>query len=134
MSWEEEAEHWEGPFVTDSGGYFHYKDNAPDLSDRLPVTGDLPDGVKSMTQWGQTMVTFGKTYQGLSYAEVIRNTKSTYWKFMVNSKQFGPASRDFAAYIMARGLLSGKDSEAPVQGPVIPGTTIPRTFKPSPST
>ena len=102
----------------------------PSSSDKptpLPTTEGLPPGVANVTQWGKTLVAFGR-YKGLkSYDEMYEATDSEiagYRAYCHSHYQSGsPGLRDLVEYFRARGDGSmGSQS-------IIPGSKITRTYK-----
>ena len=93
----------------------------------LPGTEGLPPGVADVTQWGKTLVAFGR-YKGIkSYSEMYEATDSEisgYRAYCHSHYQSGsPGLRDLVEYFRARG-----DGSVASQS-VIPGSKITRTYK-----
>lgn len=91
-----------------------------------PPSGDslsLPEGITSLTDWGEYKVAFGKFKHIKTYHEILTGTSEemvSYRKFVFSHRQSGPpALRDLADYLDAA-------KTTVVQGPVIPGSNLVR--------
>ena len=90
---------------------------------------DLPQGIDSLEMWGKTMISFGQYKGKYSYIEVA--TDKSLWDYRkwvrshINQRTSKGAPLDFSRYLKAYDARHG----ATKQVPLIPGTSIARTFK-----
>ena len=90
---------------------------------------DLPQGIDSLEMWGKTMMSFGQYKGKYSYIEVA--TDKSLWDYRkwvrshINQRTSKGAPLDFASYLRAYDARHGPTKQLPV----IPGTSIARTFK-----
>ena len=90
---------------------------------------DLPQGIDSLEMWGKTMISFGQYKGKYSYIEVA--TDKSLWDYRkwvrshINQRTSKGAPLDFSRYLKAYDARRG----ATKQVPLIPGTSIARTFK-----
>lgn len=89
---------------------------------------ELPSGVESLAQWGQTLVSFGKYKGMLSYHELMTSNSEgmeSYRQFLYSHAKSGSAGlKDVVNYMRAHGGASN-------DMPKIPGSQMPRTYKKS---
>ena len=110
-----------GPEAT-GGGPGNESGHRPGEPDSVPA--DLPPGVESVKQWGQTLITFGRKHKGESYDEVVSNQKNEQYIAWVCNHAKGGALRDFLDYIEHVQPQGQRGSRH-----FIPGTKTIRTFK-----
>ena len=97
--------------------------------DERPGPVDLPQGIESLEMWGKTLISFGQYKGKYSYYEVA--TDKSLWDYRkwvrshINQRTSKGAPLDFAMYLRAHDARHGPAKQLPV----IPGTSIARTFK-----
>ena len=91
----------------------------------IPAGIELPLGVSSVEEWGMTVVAFGKTHNGKSYAEVVNDVANRSYLNWVRSHAKSGALLDFLNYM--RCVLPEECSSTKC---CIPGTNIIRKLKP----
>ena len=90
----------------------------------------FPPEINSLDEWGETVVTFGQAKKGLTYTELLADEHSDYRKFVMAQKDPNPLLRDLKNFFERAGC--GQKLHESQSAP-IPGTTIPRTRRKTPS-
>ena len=121
-------------YESDIPGYEGGPWTAPDVKPTyLPSQEEdavsFPEGISSLAQWGQTLLSFGQfNNQGLSYLDVVSSSdqkKTNYVRWCkARSKTAGGHLKDFCDFIVLYEQQTGLK-----QGPVIPGTSQVRQYK-----
>ena len=88
--------------------------------------GNLPPGVTSISQWGSSLVAFGK-YKGVKTYEEMRDPNdpdlASYRSYCVSHYKTGsPGLKDLVDYLNACG-------QSMSSGSMLPGSSIPRQFR-----
>ena len=134
-----------GPTLTAySGGYAEYKEEKDNTNKRVSLAGGpfpkpamptrnvvvskvpLPPGVANLEQWGKTLVEFGRSQTGKSYAEAAQDVGYCTW--VLARKTPGAQLADFQNYLLA----GGKPEFEPTREEgmhLVPGTTQVRKYK-----
>lgn len=123
------------PLQTDGSVGYYVKDMVPvplPSSSLDPTTSDLPAGVKSLTQWSQSIIGFGKFKgKGMSYADLLNaGTEETqgYIKWCKSRQSNAGGELADLANFLVRYEAEQCMSDSSL-GEVIAGTSTRRVYK-----
>ena len=122
-----EQDDWED--VCRNGGAYASASGAAMPPPYPEADGTLPHGIKSIHDWGRTVIEFGETVKNRTYLDVATGMDKVavgHRKWILSQTSLSPLVLDFQKYLRVGGF------EEKGSGILIPGTSAQRKFRRNP--